>query len=189
MIERFREATRRLHKEIEEENSASRIIDHSISVEEYKLLLLQNYIAYKCTEQEIDRFLPIEGIPKHQRLKLDLENLEVDPTLSSRYEPLFTCNSYAEALGAAYVVEGSALGGMVIFKELQQCQNLASLEAPHFFNGDRNNVKSWNAFKKQLDATELSEDEALAAIAKAQETFRFFGKVFRLDSEQLTVSN
>lgn len=185
MIQRFREATKQLHQEIEEENSAAKIIDHSITREEYKLLLLQNYIAYKITEEQISKFLPGGEVSKHQRLQQDLENLKVDTAVSSAYGSDFSCNSYAEALGAAYVVEGSALGGMVIAKELKQCENLSDLEDQSFFNGDRNNVKSWNAFKKQLDTTNLTEEEALAATEKAKETFRFFQKVFRVSPEEV----
>lgn len=185
LIQRFREATRQLHEEIEEENSAAKIIDHSISLEEYRLLLLQNYIAYKITEEQISRFLPLEGILKHQRLKEDLSSLNVDTSVSSYYQDNFTCNTYAEALGAAYVVEGSALGGMVIAKELKQCENLNGLEKQSFFNGDRNNIKSWNTFKKELDKTNFSEEEAMAATEKAKETFRFFKKVFTLSHQEV----
>lgn len=184
MIKRFREATEQLHRDIEKENAAAKIIDHSITPQEYKLLLLQNYIAYKVTEDEIAKYLPGEGVPKHHRLKNDLDYLKVDTSVSEQYKDRFTCNSHAEALGAAYVVEGSALGGMVIAKELKQCVNLHGLEASHFFNGDRNNIKSWNTFKKQLETTYLTEEEAAAATEKAKETFRFFGKVFRLTPEE-----
>lgn len=189
MIERLREATNRLHKEIEADNSASRIIDHSITLKEYKLLLLQNYIAYKVTEEEIGKFIPsLEG-QKHQRLKKDLEDLDMNTGIVSHYKASFSCSSYAEALGAAYVVEGSALGGMVIAKELKHCDNLEGIKEHHFFNGDRNNVKSWNAFKKELDATELSEEETILATEKAKATFRFFREVFRLNDEQIPAGN
>lgn len=189
MIQRFREATRELHQEVEKENSAAKIIDHSITRREYKLLLLQNYIAYKIAEEQIKRFLPQEEISKHQRLQQDLEELGVDISGSSDYQDDFTCNTYAEAMGAAYVVEGSALGGMVIAKELRHCENLDGLDNQHFFNGDRNNIKSWNTFKKQLDTTQFSEDEVVAATEKAKETFRFFQKVFRLGFQEVQISN
>lgn len=189
MIQRFREATGQLHQEVEEENSAAKIIDHSITREEYKLLLLQNYIAYKVTEEQIGKFLPREETTKHQRLEEDLARLEVNTSAGSAYLDHFTCHSYAEAMGAAYVVEGSALGGMVIAKELKQCEQLQELGNQRFFNGERNNIKSWNAFKKQLEQTHFSEEEAFQATEKAKETFRFFQKVFRLNPEELQMVN
>lgn len=179
MIERFKNATANLHNEIEGENPARFIIDHSIDMETYKLLLLQNYMAYKKTESEISKF--IAGYPGNKYLKLesDLDNLEV--TLQDTPHG-FSCNNIAEAFGAAYVVEGSALGGMVISRNILKCDALSGLKEQVFFSGDRENLKSWEGFKKQLSEHNFSEEEATAATEKAMETFRFFGKVFRSES-------
>ncbi|GHA33499.1 hypothetical protein GCM10007103_13810 [Salinimicrobium marinum] len=178
MITRFREHTRELHEQIEKENQAKKIMDHSIDLEEYKILLLQNYIAYRTVEKEISRHISSYEGSKHQQLEIDLKALEVDFSVASEYESRFTCTSYLEALGAAYVVEGSALGGMVIAKELKECENLKSLEDQNFFSGKRDNLKSWNRFKKELNSREFSEEEKEEASEKAKETFRFFGEVF-----------
>ena len=53
MLQTLREQTATLHKEIEKDNTAGLIMDHSITLEEYKLLLLQNYLAYKIVEDEM----------------------------------------------------------------------------------------------------------------------------------------
>lgn len=179
MLNNLREATRELHEQIEGENTAGLIMDHSISLEQYKLLLLQNYIAYYVTENCIAGSLPDYTPTKHQRLKKDLEALQVDLSPVETYAGTFECADRAEALGAAYVVEGSSMGGMMIARELANCPKLASIEKHHFFNGDRSNVKSWNSFTKQLNSTEFSEEEKERAAAKARETFEFFGRVFR----------
>lgn len=178
MISRFREATRELHEQIEKENQAKKILDHSINLEEYKLLLLQNYIAYRTVEKEISQYLPDYEASKHQQLEKDLKALEVDPSVASEYEPEFSCNNKIEALGAAYVVEGSALGGMIISKELKECKNLEGLEDQHFFSGKRDIIKAWNKFKKELNSRQYSEEEKEQASEKAKDTFRFFGSVF-----------
>lgn len=181
MLEKLREATRELHEKIEEDNLAGLIMNHSISIDEYKLLLLQNYIAYFVTENAIASHMPGYLPAKHIQLQKDLDNLQVDTSVVREYQNAFSCENYPEALGAAYVVEGSAMGGMLIARELPNCQKLKVLNTHHFFSGDRGNVKSWNNFMKQLKATEFSEEEEEKAVVKACETFDFFGKVFSLN--------
>lgn len=176
MIERLREATGRLHKEIEEENLARFIMDHSMDMETFRLLLLQNYRAYKKTETEISRFVPGYQAGKYLRLERDLQNLNI-PVTETEHD--FKCTSQAEAFGAAYVVEGSALGGMVLAKNITKCPGLSEIGEQNFFSGDKDNLKSWNSFKEKLSARNFSEEEKDQATEKAKETFRFFGRVFR----------
>ncbi|MCL6218861.1 biliverdin-producing heme oxygenase [Zunongwangia pacifica] len=179
MLQTLREQTSALHKEIEKDNTAGLIMDHSITMSEYKLLLLQNYLAYKIVEDEIKRFQPQFSTDKSERLAEDLILLNVDfeaPIASFKGD--FHCNDEIEALGAAYVLEGSAMGGMLIARELQDCTNLASIAKHHFFNGDRKNVQGWKEFMKKVNSREFSAEETQKATLKAQETFLFFGKIF-----------
>ncbi|MGM1057543.1 MAG: biliverdin-producing heme oxygenase [Bacteroidota bacterium] len=177
MIQRLREETRKLHEQVEAQNLAKQIMDHSIDLETYKLLLLQNFIAYQATETAIKQFLPGYSGKKHRQLQQDLEQLGVAAEMISKND-IFECHSKAEALGAAYVVEGSALGGMVLAKNLQKCKLLASVDQHHFFNGDKENLKDWNSFKTGLEQYEFSKDEENEALEKAKETFRFFQTSF-----------
>lgn len=176
MIQRFKEATAELHKEIEGENLARFIMDHNIDRETYELLLLQNYMAYKKTELEIRKFISGYQGTKFLQLETDLLNMGIELQETSH---AFSCENKAEAYGAAYVVEGSALGGMVISRNIQKCENLAALPKQEFFNGDRQNLKAWENFKISLSEQNFSNEEIAAATKKAKETFEFFGKVFR----------
>ncbi len=179
MLQTLREQTSILHKEIEKDNTAGLIMNHSITLEEYKLLLLQNYLAYKIVEDEIKQFEPDFSTDKSERLAEDLSLLNIDfHSPLAYFKDQFHCKDEIEALGAAYVLEGSAMGGMLIAKELQNCSKLASISTHHFFNGDRKNVQGWKEFMKRVNAREFSEKEIQTATLKAQETFRFFGKIF-----------
>lgn len=181
MLKNLREATRQLHEEIEQDNLAAKIMSHEISLGEYKLLLLQNYIAYKITEEQISSHLDNWKSDKSLRLKKDLEFLNVDTSVLVGFNNRFKISNKTEALGATYVVEGSALGALQISKELPHCQSLAQLDKPHYFNAERNSMEAWNSFLKRLRNSEFSEEEKSIAAQKAQETFRFFGEVFKLD--------
>lgn len=178
MTERFKEATKELHEQVEKENLARFIMDHSIDLETYRLLLLQNYLAYKKTETVIGSYIKEYKGTKHQQLSKDLKNLDTPEVL---IDPHFSCNSVAEAFGAAYVVEGSALGGMVLAKNIPQCSGLSAIEIHYFFNGDRDNLKAWKDFKNELLKQDFSEKEQLEATEKAKDTFRFFREIFRMD--------
>lgn len=176
-IERLREETQVLHKRIEAKNLSRYIMDHSIDIETYKLLLLQNYFAYFQTETEIERMIPGYSANKHRQLQKDLEELDVPIELPFEND-VFECHSTAEALGAAYVVEGSALGGMVLAKNLEKCPALAGVVQPHFFNGNKENLQGWKNFKKKLEEYSCSKVEETAMVEKAKATFRFFEQVF-----------
>ncbi len=180
MIKRLKEETRILHEEIEAQNLAKQIMDHSIRLETYQLLLLQNYIAYRETEKEIQKFIPGYAGKKHLQLKQDLKQLNVSAEIPLE-NAIFECHSKAEALGAAYVVEGSALGGLLLAKNIKNCTALAGIEQHYFFNGDKNNLHDWNNFKEELENYEFSKIEEEEAIEKAKETFRFFKTVFNMD--------
>lgn len=178
MINKLREATKVLHEQIEQENSAKHIMDHSISLEEYKLLLLQNFLAYRIAERQINKYFSSENSSKHKLLEKDLEALGVNAPEFFEVENSFVCESLVQALGAAYVIEGSSLGGMMISKEMKNCPKLENIPQQQFFNGDRSSMKGWNDFLKKLRQTNFSEMEKNEAADKAVETFKLFEKAF-----------
>jgi len=133
MLNKLREATHLLHQQIESENTAELIMKHSINLEQYKKLLLQNYVAYKVSEHEIKKLIPTYSSDKTGRLKKDLTNLKVETSIAESYFSKFQINNEAEAWGAWYVVEGSSLGGMMIAKNLEECKKLETIKEHHFF--------------------------------------------------------
>lgn len=177
MLNSLREATEELHRKLEGENLAGKIMDHSISLEEYKLLIYQNFIAYRSVEKNTADLFAFPAFQKTAQLKKDLDSL--DMTEPSMYID-FNCKNQAEAIGAAYVVEGSAMGGLMIGRELKNCDALANLSIQHFFSGERSSMQGWNQFLKFLRSREFTEAEIDQACAKAKETFLLFEKAFSL---------
>ena len=169
--------TAELHKEVEKENLAQFIIDHSIEIENYKLLLLQNYIAYTVTESKIASLLPTFRSAKYVQIAKDLRNLSVQPKLPP--ELTFDLSGPAEAYGAAYVVLGSGLGGLIISKHLPKCHALKGLPLANFFSRNNDNLEQWIGFKNEIENISFSNEDETLVIKKAKETFLFFADVFR----------
>lgn len=175
ILNRLREETAELHKELEKDNLANKIMDHSISPDEYKTLLIQNFIAYSKAETEIAKYLPNSNTDKTDRLRADLNAMSVNKL---DFDLDFSCKNEAEAIGAAYVIEGSAMGGMIIGKEIKNCDSLERFSEQQFFNGNRSNVKNWNEYLKFLRSREFTDAEVEAASKKAKETFLLFKEAF-----------
>ncbi|MUP47480.1 heme oxygenase [Gramella sp. BOM4] len=177
ILNSLREATAELHQRLEGENLAGKIIDHSINLEEYKLLIYQNFLAYRSVEKAIAGFLPLPEMHKTSQLTKDMKSLgmqfsEMETGLD------FECNDHAEAIGAAYVLEGSAMGGLMIGRELKNCEIASHLERQHFFSGERSSMDGWNKFLKYLRSEEFSQKQVDKACEKARETFLLFEKAF-----------
>ncbi|TQD35394.1 biliverdin-producing heme oxygenase [Haloflavibacter putidus] len=179
MLTTLKNETRDLHTATENENLANKIIDKSISKEEFHLLLLQNYVAYALTENAIADNLDDFQPEKAAVLQKDLKNLSIQSPNLNNYTYSFSCKNSAEALGAQYVVEGSALGGMVIAKHLKKCPPLANLPTQNFFSGKRENLADWKKFQNKMEEYSFTASQKEQMLEKAKETFNFFRKVFQ----------
>ena len=185
MLDQLRENTRELHQQLEGENLAAKIMDHSISLEEYKLLLYQNFLAYQRVEKSILEHLSYSDNNKTQNLSQDLKALEVIIPEVEENILNFECLNEAEAVGAAYVIEGSAMGGLMIGREIENCDSLDHLPKQKFFSGDRSSMEGWNHFLKFLRSRQFDKDEIDQAANKAKDTFILFREAFALVPQDL----
>jgi len=148
--------------------------------EQYIDLLRMFYGFYQTLEVTMEQYLTPDHIPdvmqrrKASALLQDLrdlgwnnrEHVEVDTPV---------INSYASALGAAYVLEGSMLGGVIIAKMIKtQLPDLAPGKGFSFFTcygEDAPNM--WKKFRTYLLALTNKEDQDIAA-ETARQTFLKF---------------
>jgi len=186
MLKYLKEKTTQIHNELEQNNIAKKIMDHSISFHEYRELLLQNYLFYYTVESEaIKKSEVLEPAMqsfvsnnKSKHLALDLQNLGISSTKISQIQNLdFELTTESEIIGAIYVSEGSALGGMMIRKQVPKCTALSRIETHHFFNPEAANpLDRWKTFKANVESyspKKLNQEEALKAAVK---TFKLFEK-------------
>lgn len=186
ILDYLKENTKNIHHQLEKDNLAKFIMDHSISKDNYLKLLIQNYKFYHSIELALiqKRHLiktslhPFLTNEKSQRLKKDLKYLgcEVEDDLPQNIS--FQIDSENTALGALYVSEGSALGGLMISKQLKNCPHLRFMKEHCFFGRDVPKILGrWKNFKQTV--TQDFQDDTIKeeVLKSATKTFEFFGEI------------
>jgi len=172
----LKEATAELHQQTEQLLYASQIMQGTLSLMEYKHLLLTHFLFHAALENELERHdfatagYDINARRKLPALKQDLQAMAIT-------EPVVTCWfanwEFSRLLGACYVAEGSTLGGRVIEKHLRKSESLHSVHQFHFYGvyGEATGEK-WKAFSQFL--LEQGSPYASQVIQGASEAFRIF---------------
>ena len=119
------------------------------------------------------------GIPRTARLRSDLAALgvsqpEIDaaPRAQALLPPLA---DPASALGCAWVVEGSALGGRVMSTKIKAILNLTREDEGHaFFSSDPDQPARWRGCCEALEVCSAQPNSLAAMIRAATATFAAF---------------
>lgn len=109
--------------------------------------------------------------PKLERLRDDLRHCGVDPkALPCAGADLLPLSSPQSLTGMAYVLEGAALGGLVLFKLLAQPMGYRQHRGASFLLGDGpETARRWSALKQALDC--LPSGDAQDYVDGARATF------------------
>ena len=122
--------------------------------------------------------IDIDGRARSPSLLADLKTLGLGPSAVARLPRWNPSHAYANEgslLGALYVVEGSALGGVQIARALQGRIGDESGEGRRFFlgRGDRQSAM-WRDLLERLEALSERPEQATHAIDAAAATFEDF---------------
>jgi heme oxygenase (biliverdin-IX-beta and delta-forming) len=178
ILSRLKLETAAEHAAIE---GATRVMSPELSTAEYRRYLEDTFGFYKVVEAQLSEagVWDALGLSSAERVKLpllvrDLEQLGAGDTSKldvCAAPPVFA--SVADAVGGAYVLEGSTLGGRVISRHLQQRFGAAVPRAFLECYGARTG-ENWQAFRTALGrfADCRETDERVLRGAKA--TFRAF---------------
>lgn len=178
ILERLKLETAAEHAAIER---ATGVMDPGLTLPAYRAYLERTLGFYQVVEQQLRQLGVWQALnlPADEREKLPL--LAEDLVMLGNIEPasVRACDappqlaSTAEAIGAAYVLEGSTLGGRVISRHLR---SLFGPDVPRAFlecygsdTGER-----WASFRAALASFAGSRELEDRIIAGAQETFRSF---------------
>lgn len=181
--EAIKAQTAQAHKDTEKVSFSDSILDHSLNLEQYKLLIQNHYsltTAWEGTWDDLSFNVPdswkLEDRKKKELISWDMDHLGLEPM--DVYQPKFQVNTPAAFLGSLYVFEGSTLGGSVIYRHLRQNPNLSEVSDFKFYKGyEKETGPMWKQFLESLQqVTEPKEVET--AIEAAQHTFGEVKQVF-----------
>ena len=183
LLERLRQETRPLHEQTEQLFYTEALRNGTLSASEYYHLLRTHLVFHQSLERAIDRndefFREYEPDVRRKAYWLLADLAYVKQDQSVRLPELFTDWSPVALLGAAYVGEGSMLGGTVIGRMLQQNEVVKPLLAQggRFYQGYGpalgSNWKKFGAFLTQYGTPHAEE-----VVAAADETFRAYQSIF-----------
>lgn len=189
LTEALKNDTKLAHAELEGRMIPSiKAIDSEVG---YYRLLEMMYGFYAPLENRIDIYVNEEKMPgyaERRKASLLIQDMAV-LKLQQNEEPKQLCadlpviENYAQAIGAMYVLEGSALGGKIIAGMIQKRVEEAD-KALHFFNGyGEKALEMWNAFKEQVN-TGIQNDDREEVIQSANDTFTAFKRWIELYEQQ-----
>lgn len=187
ITDRLRGETRPQHEAMEKVGFSDKIMSGQLSLEEYKILIRNNYIMNQIMEKGVEAVNGFTSIPglnydgrkKGALLDKDLEVLGLNKAEIDQHNYAFEFNNLHEALGAFYVMEGSTLGGSVISRQLAKTESLSSVSDFNFYGCYGDMVgPNWKAFQAVLleqGSDTAKEDQMVAGAAKA---FDYFKTIF-----------
>ncbi len=183
ITERLKAETAEHHKATEGVSFGHKIMNGSLTLDEYATLIEKNYILHAVIEKAMaeSNLIPAEfelaKRNKTQALHDDLVLLNKSIPALPHSDIKYT--GMAAALGAMYVLEGATLGGAYIFKALQRNPVIAPIGKFNYYAvyGDAIGP-NWKSFQENLlkyvNTTELENE----AIESAKQTFDFFTRIF-----------
>lgn len=180
ILERLKTETRPHHDRIEEVGFSTQIMSGQLTLNEYKMLVINNYRMHKLVEgmlEQMPEVKNLEGLEFESRKKTallakDLEDLGLNPADFSTEGINIDLSDFHTAMGTYYVLEGSTLGGSVIARKLATNPNLASEGLTDFnFYGCYGDMVGprWKAFQQVLVdvATDTAAEDKMVAGAAA----------------------
>ncbi|HEV7281822.1 MAG TPA: biliverdin-producing heme oxygenase [Pirellulaceae bacterium] len=181
VLERIRLRTREVHRSLEELS----IWEAAFSNREAYKALLEGLLSLVRPADAAIAITLGEGVPAGFSAATRTEWLESDrQSLATSQPPLvaddaligeIAGSSPFAAAGALYVLEGSALGGLVLSRRLTQAFGIGPSDGGRYFfgHGAETSVR-WRRFLAWLDALPLDDAGAEAAASAARSTFERF---------------
>jgi len=177
----LRAGTELPHKDVEQRLSLTGSITDLPS---YRRCLLRFYQLYRPLEAKFERFsgwtnlgldLPLRTLSIS--LAADLKALAVEAAPDAPFTALPTLPDFAHALGACYVLEGSALGSQFMLPQLRKALGDQMTGADSFFRGRGSETGAfWKEFRVALDRYgEAHPAQVSSVVAGAIATFEAVG--------------
>ncbi|MGV3557215.1 biliverdin-producing heme oxygenase [Larkinella arboricola] len=188
LAERLRLDTRAVHEETEELLYTEPLKAGRLTVGQYSHLLRVHWLFHHALETAIDRhpvfFQAYRPDDRRKTPWLEADLAELNIPLPDPLPELFADWLPVALLGAAYVGEGSMLGGKVVFHHLQKSPELKPLlQNARFYRGyGAEALEKWKAFGGILAGQKESDHDQI--VEAAHRTFRAYHDIFRHTKRQ-----
>lgn len=189
LLDRLRQETRPLHEQTEQLFYTDALRNGTLSAIEYSHLLRTHLVFHQALETAIDRdpdfFRDYEPDTRRKTPWLEADLAYLQEPMPALRSDLFAAWSPVALLGAAYVGEGSMLGGTVIGRMLQQSEAIRPLLAhARFYQGygpaTGSNWKRFGAFLTEQGTPYTDE-----IVDAAERAFSLYQTVFRESQPRL----
>ena len=181
-LQELKKATARLHQELEELLISKTLISPEVSVQDYLTYLKRMNDVIVEVESEVFPLVQHEipdvgGRRKSGLFQKDFQALgvirETKPNLLGIWKPE---SSVGFAMGIMYVIEGSTLGGRMIYKHVQKFLDLdADSGAAYFAGYSENTGNFWKEFMATLARHEEKYGNSQEIINGANHAFGVIG--------------
>jgi heme oxygenase len=178
LLKEIRNRTAENHARLENTPLLSSFAHQRIDLPTYLEILRRFYGYFAPLEQVLDtfpalvRWLPDYTERRKAKLLLDDLNTINNHSKVNMCENLPSIRTVAQAFGCLYVMEGSTLGGKIIYSVLKKQLDLDKMRGAAFFYGYGSETGTkWKTFGARLEAfaTDSAADEEI--IAAADDTF------------------
>ncbi len=179
----LREKTQDIHEQLHELDAFRALFSGSISQSEYCDLLLRFYAFYAQVDGQLLEALekpelsacPLTYEPRAPMFARDLLNLgcsEIETTRKNLPPLVPLVSSRAELGGILYVIEGSTMGGSIIYKALAKCPRLKEISDTSYWAWcQRNGQDRWQKLLCLLNQIHLERGDVQTITKAAIETF------------------
>ncbi|HMV41285.1 MAG TPA: biliverdin-producing heme oxygenase [Leptospiraceae bacterium] len=166
----LKENTDDLHTRLEQVGFVNKIMNQTLTLQDYKKLIRANYAFHDSVERNLRGIMELADLDIIWKMPfLEKDRFAVGDFIIDKIENPFEPENFFEALGSLYVLEGATLGGKTIRRQLQNLPvNM------HYYGcyGEDGGFH-WRRFLDILKRNVDTEEKANFALKGAKETFLF----------------
>jgi heme oxygenase len=177
-FKRLRQETAESHQRLEDNPLSKAILHPSVLIQDYQTYLAALFgVTIACEDQVFPAISHvITDLAGRYKSRLIIDDLLATGLTEAEVDALpvyrFEFSSAAEALGIMYVLEGSTLGGKVLFRHIHEVLGLSPENGASYFWGYGSQTGNlWKSFISSLTQFVDEHEERDAVIHSAKKTF------------------
>jgi heme oxygenase len=178
-LDNLRTQTSVSHRQLEENELSGRILLTNVDLAHYQAYISRMYgVVAGCEKTVFPVLLSVfPDLQKREKSMLIVNDLKITGLADMGLRQLPVCNftfsTIAEALGIMYVLEGSTLGGKVLYKNIHKSLGLDSTSGASFFWGYGTETGNmWKGFISRFSDYVITNNCEQEVISSAIQTFK-----------------